>query len=935
MNKKFLLSLLPLLLLSGCSKKTNTTTPSSQDKTNSVAPKVYSITAKSSNDYTIVNLSATSATKGTKITFKVNVTNSEKLLSKVKFNSTELTANNEGVYSFTMPSRNVEISVELRDKPKTYTITAETGEGYTIDDLSATSAIQGTAITFKVNVTATDKSIKKVTANNISCLKKGDFYTFDMPGEAVTIRVELTTAYSIAAESGTDYTITSLSATKAYPGQSVSFKVECTDSLKEIDTVKANNTDCTVVGAGVYSFIMPEEAVTIKVTTKVAAFGLDLTDAKLVYMVNKLVEDQSDVFDKTGIKLMTTDGNGQAVELTKEQYATVVYSSPDIEDITKPIQETGVKTINVTFGDKTRSFQIAVGSYDVKNVELVSKDLDVKLSVTCEYEGITEAQFNSLDWGMDLQHNNNKDGLGWGIALDSANEGNALEFSYGENNTVGFSMNITSLENGAYTTHFGHKLVDPNENGDLQKMDLLFPTGKAKRIIIGDKAYSVLFGNFWGKGDCDVIVSDASEKYDKSNWTVDTITLTKDGEKANVELKGKLTSIYNETLTDDDKKAYFDFEQYTTWRTYKFDEASSINELNATYSIVKEDGLESYDFTLTFDAYALMKDGGTDEGWFMHYRDKDTNLSPTIVPSTVTMDNGYKITYSSGEDAGVTDGWKKNLATFMLVAPEAPKDENVKITGLSYIRQGSGSEEKMLLRVTGDYRYSTGNPTLHVGEGTATALVTGENFTADFDVTSMQTKQNVPFYLSYNDAENKERQLYANLDDLTTKHPQLGSTSTTIYGFRTEKNGSISLKANPDDAFEVGAVELNNVGEKVNLTVYSTIREGSDLTDLSFGLNSTEFKKAVSETPDANGYLKFTVDVTDAPVFENVDQGNSKYMFELSAAGNTYEFWPGDWAYTVKVEPVTYNGFTYSVGRVKQSWGDAQYRLEKTAVKAE
>ena len=935
MNKKFLLSLLPLLLLSGCSKKTNTNSTASPEQTNSVAPKVYSITAKSSNDYTIDNLSATSATKGTKITFKVTITNNEKLLSKVKFNSTELTCNSEGVYSFTMPSRNVEISVELRDKPKTYSITAEAGEGYTIEALSATSAIKGTAITFKVNVTAADKSIKKVTANSISCLKKGDLYTFDMPEEAVTIHVELTTAYSIAAESGTDYTITNLSATKAYVGQTVSFKVECTDSLKEIDTVKANNVDCAVVGAGVYSFVMPEEAVTVKVKTKAAALGLDLTDAKLVYMVNKLVPDQSDVFDSTGIKLMTTDGNGQAVELSEEQYATVIYTSSDIEDITQPIQETGVKTIDVTFGDKTRSFQIAVGSYDVKNVELVSKDLDVKLSVTCQYEGITQAQFNSLDWGMDFQHNNNKDSQGWGIALDSTSEGNALEFSYGEDNTVGFSMNITSLENGFYTTHFGHKLVDPNGNGNMQKMDLLYPTGKAKRIVIGDKAYSVLFGNFWNKGDCDVIVSDASEEYTKSNWTVDTITLTKDGENANVELKGKLTSIYNEALSDDEKKAYFDFEQYTTWTTYKFDEASNKNELNATYSLVKEEGLETYDFTLTFDAYALMKDGGTEEGWFMHYGDANTNLAPNIVPSEVVFDNGYKITYSSGADAGATDSWKKNLATFMLVAPELPEDENVKITGLSYIRQGSGDEEKMLLRVTGDYKYSTGDLILHVGEETSTALITGNNFTADFDVTAIEAKKNIPFYLSYTDSASNERKLYATMEDLASKHPLLGSTASTLYGFRTEKNGNISLKANADDTFEVGAVELTNVLDKVNLTVYSTIREGTDMTDLSFGLNSTEFKKAVTETMDANGYLKFTVDVTDAPVFEAVDQGNSKYMFELSAAGNTYEFWPGDWAYTINAAPITYNGFKYSVGRVKQSWGNAQYRLEKTAVTAE
>ncbi len=932
MKKKLLFTILPLLILTGCTKTSQDSSSPASENTQNSAPKVYSITTATSSDYTITDLSATSASKGEKITFKVNVTNSEKLLSKVKYNSTELTADKEGVYSFTMPSRNVEISAELRDKPKAYSITAESKDGYTIEELSASSAIKGTAITFKVTVTAADKSIKAVKANDIVCLKKGELYTFDMPEENVTIHVELTAAYSVTAKNGSDYAISGLSAEKAYAGQTVSFKVDVTDTLKEIDTVKANNVSCVAVGGGIYSFTMPEEAVTIRVTTKAAALGIDLSQAKMVYMVNKLVPDQSDTFSTEGIKIMTTDGNGNAVELTEEQYKTVVYSSTDIEDLTAPIQETGVKTIDVTFNGKTRSFQIAVGAYEVKNVELVSKDLDVKLSVTCQYEGITQAQFSAFSWGMDFQHNNNKDNQGWDVVLDSETEGNRLEFSYGENNMVGFSMNITSLSNGSYTTHFGHKLVDPNGNGNMQKMDLLFPNGKAKRIVLGDKAYSVLFGNFWGKGDCDVIVADASDEYTKSAWNVDTITLTKDNEKVNVEIKGTLTSIYNDPLTEAEKKAYFDFEQYETWTTYKFDEANETNTMNATYTITKKEGIEAYDFTLTFDAYALMKDGGTENGWFMHYSDSNTNLGPEIVPADVTLDNGYKVSYSSGKDSGIAPSWANSLATFVLVAPELPQDENVKVTNLQYIRKGTDEEEKMLLRVSGKYKYTTGVPTIHVGTSQANATVTGENFTVDIEMPAIEHKVDIPLSLSYTDSDNNDKSINIKLDDLEDKHPLLGSTSTTIYGFHTDKKGNISLRANTNDTFEVGAVELENVNDKVNMTIYSAFRKGTDLTNLSFELDSTEFTKSVTETVDGNGYLKFTLDVTNAPIYEAVSEGDTKYMFKLSAAGTSYEFWPSDWAYNVDVTPVSYNGYNYSVGRVKQSWGDAQYRLEKTAI---
>ncbi|MFA6830293.1 MAG: hypothetical protein WCR67_06315, partial [Bacilli bacterium] len=590
--KKITLALLPLLMLTSCgtTSTAGSDAPSTSTSDTSTVAKTYAITATNGEGYTIDNLSATTATRGETITFKVTVTDTAKIIQSVKYNTTELTANENGVYSFTMPSREVSITVTLRDKPVTYAITASTSDDYSITDLSATNSVAGSEITFKVTVNSSDKSIKSVKANSVSCVKKGELYSFTMPAEAVTIAVELSSSYAITAESGEGYTITDLSEAKAYAGKSISFKVTVTDSMKDIDTVKANGTDCTAIGAGVYSFVMPEAAVTVAVTLKASNLGLDISHMQTGYIINELVPEQSDVFDSTGIKIYTADANGSPVELTTEQYATVEYSSVDIEDLTKPIESTGVKTILVTFGEYSRSFTIAVGTYTVKNVELIAADLEANIKVTCQYTGISELQFKAFNWGMDLQHNNNIDGQGWGTILDTDNEGTSIDFAYGEDNTVGFSLDITKLDNGAYTTHFGHKTVE-NSNGGQQKMDLLFPKGVNQRITVGDKAYMVQFGAFWGKGDCDITVADKGASYDKVKRVLTNVALTKADNKPVMTIEGTYDAYFNEELTEADIKPAFDMQEINAWTTFTYDSLNPVFTFDAeakTFKLVIE-----------------------------------------------------------------------------------------------------------------------------------------------------------------------------------------------------------------------------------------------------------------------------------------------------------------------------------------------------------
>lgn len=919
--KKAALMILPLLMLTGCGESTNPSTAENSSVTESVEAKTYAITAETGAGYEITDLSATTAKRGDKITFKVNVTDAEKTISKVKFNTSELTADESGVYSFTMPARAVTISVELRDKPKTYTITAENGEGYEITNLSATDAIAGTSITFKVNLTDTSKAIKAVKANNISCVKTGDVYSFDMPAEAVVIRVELNTAHAITAENGEGYTISELSDSNTYPGKTVTFKVTVTDSMKEISSVKANAVDCTAIGAGTYSFVMPNEAVTIHVNLTAVALGLDLTDAKTGYIINELVPSQSDTFTSEGIKLYTSDEQGQLVELTPAQYATVTYTSPDIEDLTKPIETTGVKNIEVHFGEHVRTFQIAVGTYTVDDVTLVQQDLSVRISVACKYIGLSEAQFKAFDWGMDLQHNDNVDHQGWGTVLDTDNEGTSLTFAFGEDNTVTFGLDITALDNGSYTTHFGHKLVD-NGNGGFQKMDLLKPGGTAKRLVVGDKAYMVQFGAFWNKGDCDITIMGANEDYAKTERKITSTALAKEENKAMLTITGQYSSYFNEELTADDLAFYLDFEQYNTWTTKKFDEKNSLNELDATYNL----DTVNHTYSISFDVAQILKDGGEDNGWFMHINNSSSNFEFSgLQATTLTMDDGSVIKMDFGSNLGAP-GWANGLVTLTYTAPVVPDDDNVKVTSLSYINNNGAME----LKVEGDYKLSTGVPTVHVGDLTKDATVTNNTFSCNIDVSSIAAATDVALSLSYT-AESEEKTINVKLEDLATK-PALGSTTDAVYGYRTNSKGVISLKKNANDTFSIGTVELKNNADKMELTVYGGLRQGVDTSELSFSLKNTEFTASLTDAVDANGYVKFTVDVTSAPEFVDPGQGNDSYMFLLTAGTQNFEFWPGDWAYTIDIAEASTATHKFKVGRVSQSWGAAQYRLEKTAL---
>lgn len=149
------------------------------------------IVAPTSEGYTITDLSALEAKEGDPVSFRVNVTDETKLIDSVKIYGNEVTST-DGVYSFTMGNKVARIQVSLKEKPVPHVVNVPTSDDFTITDLSATSAVPGNEITFKVTLKNTNKKIVSVKVGGALLTANAEgVYSFIMPGNDVSIVVEL------------------------------------------------------------------------------------------------------------------------------------------------------------------------------------------------------------------------------------------------------------------------------------------------------------------------------------------------------------------------------------------------------------------------------------------------------------------------------------------------------------------------------------------------------------------------------------------------------------------------------------------------------------------------------------------------------------------------------------------------------------------------
>lgn len=175
MKKRIIPFLAIATLLAACGEKPNT--PSTSTGTDSVQTEVtkYTITVSKSSDYTVEGLATEGYAEGATVTFTVNVKNTAKEVDKVIVDGTQLVASN-GTYTFKMPSKNVAIVVQLKDKAgtKVATVTVDNQSPKVGDVVNVTLKLDGVAVTEGVTVTAsTGADLVTIEGTKVTCNKEG------------------------------------------------------------------------------------------------------------------------------------------------------------------------------------------------------------------------------------------------------------------------------------------------------------------------------------------------------------------------------------------------------------------------------------------------------------------------------------------------------------------------------------------------------------------------------------------------------------------------------------------------------------------------------------------------------------------------------------------------------------------------------------------
>ena len=175
MKKRIIPFLAIATLLAACGEKPNT--PSTSTGTDSVQTEVtkYTITVSKSSDYTVEGLAAEGYAEGATVTFTITVKNDKKEIDKVIVDGTQLVASN-GTYTFKMPSKNVAIVVQLKDKAgvKVATVTVDNESPKVGDVVNVILKLDNVAVTEGVTVTATTGAdLVTIEGTKITCKKEG------------------------------------------------------------------------------------------------------------------------------------------------------------------------------------------------------------------------------------------------------------------------------------------------------------------------------------------------------------------------------------------------------------------------------------------------------------------------------------------------------------------------------------------------------------------------------------------------------------------------------------------------------------------------------------------------------------------------------------------------------------------------------------------
>lgn len=213
----------------------------------------FAVTVESGEGFTVTGIRAEGYAKDATVSFTVNVTDSSKQISAVKANGEVLTATADGHYEFVMPEKDVVISVALADKtpnpPSKYTVTVESGEGFTVEGIDSEGYAKDAVVSFTVTVADAKKQVGTVKADDTTLIAKADgHYEFAMPEKAVVIHVTIIDKLPVLSLSAEKVELNALVNDKK--SVQITASVDPADDTHEIEWKSDNENVATVVGNG-------------------------------------------------------------------------------------------------------------------------------------------------------------------------------------------------------------------------------------------------------------------------------------------------------------------------------------------------------------------------------------------------------------------------------------------------------------------------------------------------------------------------------------------------------------------------------------------------------------------------------------------------------------------------------------------------------------
>lgn len=225
-------------------------------------------------------------------------------IGSVKANGVELSA----PYSFVLVEGSNSVEVQFNEvAPAKYTISVSQSEDYSVTNLSATEAEEGTKVTFSITLADADKKeIESVQANGVDCVLEDGKYSFSMPAGNVLISVTL----------------------KSKPV--VTYTLSVSSSLSEYLEGAPN-------GAALLTAEIDNDGI-----SKATDWAWDTSELNNVGVLNELPDDHPSKSDYTRFFTATNPGNGKikvscVIDGTKIEYTL---------DITVNVNYASYKTIS-------------------------------------------------------------------------------------------------------------------------------------------------------------------------------------------------------------------------------------------------------------------------------------------------------------------------------------------------------------------------------------------------------------------------------------------------------------------------------------------------------------------------------------------------------------------------------------------------------------